>query len=72
MPSLLSLLAAPAPARTPGRPAAWVGIAARPGSGVGFIPAALSVQPAATLATLAAATLAAAAHRTIRQFARRA
>lgn len=51
----------PAP-RTPARPADWVKVAARPGSGVGLLPAALSVQPLATILTLGlAATLAAAA-----------
>jgi hypothetical protein len=63
MPRLLLALAAPAPLR----PTAWVGVVARPGSGLGFLPAALSVQPAATLGALAAATLAAAAHRALRR-----
>jgi hypothetical protein len=40
-----------------------MGVAARPGSGLGLLPAALSAQPAATLGALAVATLAGAAHR---------
>lgn len=48
----------------------WAGVAARPGSGLGFLPAALSVQPGVTLATLALAGLAAvlAPHRDRRPF----
>ena len=38
----------------------WLGVAARPGSGLGVLPAALSVQPGATLGALLLAALAAA------------
>ncbi len=48
MPHAADLLTGPVPAS----PADWMGIAVRPGSGLGFVPAALSVQPLATLATL--------------------
>jgi hypothetical protein len=51
-----ALLAAP-----PALPSAdWVGVATRPGSGLGFLPAALTVQPLATLGVLLLTGLAAA------------
>ena len=44
---------------TPARPVEWVKVATRPGYGLGLLPAALSVQPLATLLALGlAATLA--------------
>jgi hypothetical protein len=59
MPALAFLMSVPAPAL----PADWAGVAVRPGSGLGLLPAALSVQPGATLLTLVLAGVAAAALR---------
>lgn len=51
----------PVPAAPPSDPRpSWWGVATRPGSGLGLLPAALSAQPAATLAALLLAILAAA------------
>lgn len=53
------LAASPSVPQSGSRPS-WWGVAARPGSGLGLLPAALSAQPAATLAALLLAILAAA------------
>lgn len=53
---LLPLLAAPPSDPRP----TWWGVAARPGSGLGLLPAALSAHPAATLAALLLGVLTAA------------
>ena len=48
MPPLPTLLAAPAPVPSPD----WLKVATRPGSGLGLLPAALSVQTLAMVAAL--------------------
>ena len=55
----MSLIAARL-AATPVPSLDWAGVATRPGSGLGLLPAALSVQPGATLGALLLTALAAA------------
>ena len=56
----MSLLPMLLPASPPAPTLHWVRVATRPGSGLGLLPAALSVQPGATLGALMLAGLAAA------------
>ena len=60
MTTLFPFLAAPPSVPQPGPRPSWWGVAARPGSGLGLLPAALSAQPVATLAALLLGVLAAA------------